>query len=167
MPVNFNKYFEELGEVPAGYRGAPGNCVKIIILKDLLNVKPKINDIINRKSATFIANEFIYNDLDNGVRFTKSPTGFSNTELIFNWLKYFNYYSFYLSLIFTKLREEDNYKFPNLNKGINIRNIPSVKRIYYIFIIDSFNNYYNFEVKVTFIKELKVYRLLNRSRVLS
>ncbi|KAL0470766.1 hypothetical protein QR685DRAFT_442319, partial [Neurospora intermedia] len=64
----------------------------------------EINNITNRKSNTLITNisttanvipiyiifktnlieEFIYNNLNNSVRFTKLPTGFLNTNLILN-----------------------------------------------------------------------------------
>ncbi|KHE87253.1 hypothetical protein GE21DRAFT_1202250, partial [Neurospora crassa] len=64
----------------------------------------EINDITNRESTTLITSvnttanvipiyiifktdpieEFIYNDLNNSVRFTKSPTGFLNTDLTLN-----------------------------------------------------------------------------------
>ncbi|KAK3495173.1 uncharacterized protein B0T23DRAFT_314466, partial [Neurospora hispaniola] len=46
--------------------------------------------------------EFTINDLPSNIRFIKLPTGFSSIEIIFNWLKYFNLYSFEVSLTFKK-----------------------------------------------------------------
>ena len=45
--------------------------------------------------------------MEDDVRFIKLLTGFSNVELTFDWLKYWNYKSFYLSFIFIRYRRED------------------------------------------------------------
>ncbi|KAK1773899.1 hypothetical protein QBC45DRAFT_338865, partial [Copromyces sp. CBS 386.78] len=81
-----------------------------------------INNITNREFYTFIIyinttgqrilvylifkinliEEFLANDFEDNIRFTKSTTGFSNTKLTLNWLKYFNRYSFKLFKTFKK-----------------------------------------------------------------
>ncbi|KAK1774542.1 hypothetical protein QBC45DRAFT_337378, partial [Copromyces sp. CBS 386.78] len=90
----------------------------------------KINDISNRESVILIVGvsaagyvvlayiifktdpieDFLDNNLNNSIRFAKLLIGFLNVELTLDWLKYFNYYSFYSLLTFIKLREEDSYE---------------------------------------------------------
>ena len=59
---------------------------------------------------TDLIENFIDNKLNNSVKFVRLPTGFSSVEFTLDWLKYFNYYSFYISPTFTKLRKENSYK---------------------------------------------------------
>jgi len=47
--------------------------------------------------------QMVHNDLHGGVRFARSPTGFSNAALTLDWLKHFNRYSFEQSSTFASM----------------------------------------------------------------
>lgn len=114
---------DELGVMISAVRNSQ---VRTVVLRGLRRTRPEIDNFYNRESATVIAGgsaagkkipayvilkadtteELLTTEFDPNIRFARSLTGSSNADLILDYLKHFNIYSFKESSTFTSRRVE-------------------------------------------------------------